>query len=136
METDDRVRLVLFLLRISVFIVMLVWTLDKFIMPDHAARVFGKFYLLPGLEAPVLYAIGTAQLIVICAFAIGLKKTLTTALVLAMHTVSTLSSYEQYVYVFQPKTSLLFWAAWPMLAACFALFYLRDLDTMASVDKS
>lgn len=27
------------------------------------------------------------------------------------------------------KSNILFFAAWPMLAACFALYYLRDLDT-------
>lgn len=136
METDRRIRLVLFLLRLSVFAVMLVWTLDKFIMPGHAAKVFAKFYFIPGLEANVMYAIGALELIIISSFLIGFKKTFSTGLVLALHTVSTLSSYAHYIHVFQPKTSLLFWAAWPMLAACFALFYLRDLDTMASIDKS
>jgi hypothetical protein len=29
--------------------------------------------------------------------------------------------------------NLLFFAAWPMLAACFALYLLRDLDTLGVV---
>lgn len=28
-----------------------------------------------------------------------------------------------------------FYTAWPMLAACFALYYLRDLDTRGTIDK-
>ncbi|MFM1815575.1 MAG: hypothetical protein RLZ98_2270 [Pseudomonadota bacterium] len=134
MHADDRIKLVLLLLRITVFAVMIVWTLDKFIAPDHAARVIGRFYLLPGLGALTLYAIGAVQLAIVVAFLIGFKKTASTGLVLAMHTVSTLSSFNQYFTVFQGG-NLLFWAAWPMLAACFALFYLHDLDTMWSVDK-
>ena len=73
-------------------------------------------------------------MIIVC-FLIGFQKALSTGLVLAMHTVSTLSTYHHYINVFQPKTTLLFWAAWPMLAACFALFYLRDQDTLASLNK-
>jgi len=49
--------------------------------------------------------------------------------VLLLHGVSTLSSFHQYRFPFENKTNLLFFAAWPMLAACFTLYYLRDLDT-------
>jgi len=48
-----------------------------------------------------------------------------------MHTVSTLSSYAQYL---DPFNNLLFFAAWPMLAACVALFLLRGHDTLLSWD--
>jgi len=33
-----------------------------------------------------------------------------------------------------PWQNLLFFAAWPMLAACVALYLLRDADTLLSVD--
>lgn len=46
--------------------------------------------------------------------------------VLILYSVSTLSSDGQYM---DPFNNLLFFAAWPMLAACFALYSLRDLDT-------
>lgn len=42
--------------------------------------------------------------------------------VLLLHGISTLSSYRQYL---DPFNNLLFFAAWPMLAACFALYLLR-----------
>ncbi len=74
----DRVRLPLFLLRAGVFIVMLMWTLDKFIHPGHAAGVFKKFYSIGGI----------------------------------------------------------FFAAWPMLAACITLYLLRDLDTLWAMQKT
>lgn len=32
------------LLRLGVFIVMLMWTLDKYVQPDHAGRVFEKLW--------------------------------------------------------------------------------------------
>jgi len=46
-----------------------------------------------------------------------------------MHAVSTLSSFPQYIDAFN---NLLFFAAWPMLAACIALFLLREHDTKLS----
>jgi len=48
-----------------------------------------------------------------------------------MHGISTLSSWPRYIAAFD---NLLFFAAWPMLAACVALFLLRDSDTLLSVD--
>jgi len=52
---------------------------------------------------------------------------------LVLHAVSTLSSFKQYLAPFDGP-NLLFFAAWPMLAACFALFILRDLDKKWSVE--
>lgn len=132
--SDRRIPLVLLLLRLSVFLVMLMWTLDKFVRPQHAAAVFENFYAIGGLGNTVIYAIGAVQLLVIIGFVLGYQKRWTYGAVLVFHAVSTLSSFRQY---FAPYTdsNLLFFAAWPMLAACFALFYLRDLDTMWVIDK-
>ena len=128
MKSKDRVPLALFTLRISVFLVMLMWTLDKLVDPGHAARVFEKFYNIGSFELYYFYVIGVAELILLLAFLVGYKKTLTYGLVLIFHAVSTFSSYEKYL---DPYTypNLLFFAAWPMLAACFVLFYLRAQDT-------
>jgi hypothetical protein len=54
-------------------------------------------------------------------------------LVFVLHGISTLSSYRQYL---DPFDNLLFFAAWPMLAACFALYSLRDLDTRWTLARS
>jgi putative oxidoreductase len=78
-------------MRLAVFLVMLMWTLDKFINPGHAGKIFGKFYFIAGLERTVL----------------------------ALHTVST----------------LLFFAAWPMLAGCLMLYLLRDEDVILSLNR-
>lgn len=49
----QRLRLSLLLLRLGVFVVMGVWTLDKFLNPAHTAAVFEHFYLIKGLSAGV-----------------------------------------------------------------------------------
>ena len=128
MKSRDRVPLALFTLRISIFVVMLMWTLDKLIDPDHAALVFEKFYQISGFEQVYFYIIGIAELALLLAFLVGYKKTISYGLVFIFHAISTLSSYNQYL---DPYTypNLLFFAAWPMLAACFTLYYLREYDT-------
>ena len=51
-HTSGRVPLVLLLLRLGVFIVMFIWTLDKFLKPEHASQVFAAFYGLSALGTP------------------------------------------------------------------------------------
>jgi putative oxidoreductase len=131
MTQERRLQMSLLLLRLGVFVVMLFWTLDKFVAPDHAAGVFEHFYQLEGMGPGALAAIGVVQLVVILGFVAGLFRTWTYGLVLAMHAISTFSSWPQYLAAFD---NLLFFAAWPMLAACIALFLLRDSDTMLSLD--
>ena len=129
--TDERLEISLFVLRLSVFSVMLVWTLDKFVNPGHAAAVYEHFYLIKGLAPVVMYGIGAIELVILAGFLLGVAKTWTYGAVLAFHAVSTLSSYKQYLDPFA-EMHLLFFAAWPMLAACFALFMLRDKDRLFS----
>ena len=130
MNDRDRVASALLPLRLGVFLVMLMWTLDKFVNAGHAGRIFENFYSIGGLEQTAFLAIGVAELALILAFVAGYQKRVTYGLVLILHGVSTLSSYRQYM---DPFNNLLFFAAWPMLAACFALYTLRDLDTKYTI---
>ncbi len=126
MNNRARVRLALLTLRVSIFTVMLVWTLDKFINPSHAASVYEHFYFIGGLGRKSFILIGALEFLLLFAFLAGYRKRLTYGLVLLLHAVSTFSSYRQYL---DPFENLLFFAALPMLAACFTLYYLRELDT-------
>ncbi len=122
----------LLLLRLGVLAVMIPWTIDKFVRPDHAAGVLGHFYGIEGAAATTVTGLGIAQTIVIVAFALGYAKRWSYGAVLVLHTLSTLSSYRKYLDPFGEGSNLLFFAAWPMLAACVALYLLREHDTLAS----
>lgn len=128
---EQRIRVSLLVLRIGIFVVMLMWTLDKFINPGHAGKVYEGFYGLSISGENAMAVIGSLELLVILAFVAGAFRRWTYGLVLILHGISTLSSWPQYL---APFDHLLFFAAWPMLAACIALYLLRDLDTLASVD--
>jgi putative oxidoreductase len=119
----------LLLLRIGVFFVMFMWSLDKLVNPAHAAAVFENFYYLAGMATAVLVTIGIVQLVLELGFLFGLYKFWTYGYVLIAHFVSTASSWQQYLSPLDPR-NMLFHAAIPMLAACVALFMLRDHDTM------
>ena len=132
MNTNNRLPLALLLLRLSVFVVMLVWAIDKFVRPEHAAVVYEHFYAISGMGNSAFYVIGALELLILIGFLIGFKKRYTYGAVLVFHAVSTLSAYNQYLNPFE-EVNLLFYAAWPMLAACFTLYYLRDSDTLLSI---
>ncbi len=132
MPVQKTVEFSLLLLRVSVFIVMAMWSLDKLLVPDHAAAVFENFYFITGIGASTLLVIGLAQLAIEVAFVLGLWKFWTYGFVLVTHAISTLSSWKQYL---DPFNNMLFLAAIPMLAACIALFLLRDQDRMFTLGR-
>lgn len=120
----------LLMLRLGVFVVMLMWTLDKFYNPAHTSKVFSGFYGIDWLSQNISYVIGAVELLLVLAFVAGLWRRWTYGAVLLIHGISTFSSYKMY---FSPFDNLLFFAAWPMLAACLALYWLRDWDTLCTV---
>lgn len=130
MTTDRRISVALLLLRLSVFLVMLMWTLDKFIRPEHAASVFENYYFVAGLGREITYILGAIELALLVGFVLGFVKRYTYGAVLVLHGISTISSFNHYIKPYAEGPHLLFFAAWPMLAACLTLYLLRDLDTL------
>jgi putative oxidoreductase len=113
---------------------MVMWTVDKFVNPAHAANIFDKFYAISGLGHQIVIAIAVAEMALLLMFFLGIKKTVSYGLVLCLHGASTLSSFNQYLSPFE-GAHLLFFAAWPMLAACITLFLFKDEDTLFQVDR-
>ena len=60
-DHDKKLQLSLLCLRLTVFLVMFMWTIDKFINPGHAAKVYESFYNIAGLEVVVMFAIGAIE---------------------------------------------------------------------------
>lgn len=129
---SNRVANALVMLRLGIFVVMFAWTLDKLVNPQHSSAIFERFYGISGMSGTAFTGIGIAQLILVLAFVTGYKKRFSYGAVLALHAVSTFSSWHKYI---DPFNNLLFFAAWPMLAACVALYYLRDMDTRWTIDN-
>lgn len=79
-----------------------------------------------------LVVLGAVELVIIVGFLVGWKKRLTYGGVLVLHAISTLSSYQTCLSPFEGP-NILFFAAWPMRAACIALYLLRERDTLLSM---
>jgi hypothetical protein len=132
-DIRNRLQWSLLSLRLGVFVVMLMWTIDKFVNPGHSIKIFEHFYAISGLGENVAYILGALQLVLVFAFVAGIKKRITYGLIFLLHGGSTLSAFAKY---FDAFNNLLFFAAWPMWAACFALYLLRDVDTKFTLGKA
>lgn len=135
-SADPRTALCLFLIRLGVFFVLFMWTMDKFIHPLQTSRILVGFYNiggadpllgLPQVSYGLVYALGAIELVVIFAFLLGVAKPFTYALVFVLHGLSTFAPWARYVEPWTAHT-LLFLAAFPMLGGCFALYFLREHD--------
>jgi putative oxidoreductase len=129
MAIQHRLPLSLLGLRLGVFVVMFFWTLDKFVRPEHASAVYKHFYGINLAQHEIMYGLAALEMILLAAFLFGIKRRFSYGLVLVLHGVSTLSSWQQYTHPFQ-ESNLLFFAAWPMLAACVMLYLMRDQDNL------
>ncbi|MGR2701308.1 hypothetical protein [Vibrio campbellii] len=123
-KVQQQLGIALLSLRLSIALVFIMWALDKVLVPEHAMKVFSGFYGLD-ISSSFSVALGIAQLVFIGVFLAGLWKNLTYLAILVLHAGSTFSSFAKYL---DPFNNLLFFAAWPMLAACFALYLLREHD--------
>lgn len=129
-----RLAISLLLLRWGVVALLAPWIVDKFRNPAHGITVLQHFYGIGGIAETLVHAIGVAQILIVACFALGIARRWSYGLVLLMHAGSTLSSWRQYVDPFE-GANLLFFAAWPALAACIALYLLREYDTLGTFGR-
>ena len=125
-------KISLFLLRLGVLVVFFMWTIDKFINPAHTAAVFSNFYHIEGLSTVMVYIVGGVQVLILLAFFFGFFKRFSYGLLFLMHLVSTLSTFSRYLDPWATP-NLLFFTAWPMLAALADLFLMRNEDTLFNI---
>lgn len=136
MPRDTKLEVSLLIMRLTFAAFILVWAVDKVIVPEHAKKVFANYYFTD-LPAEPFIIIGIVQIIFIGGFAIGFMRLWTYGAMLLMHGVSTLSTFGKLAEPWDAgPRGLLFWAAVPTLGAIIALFVLRDRDRLLSVDAA
>lgn len=123
-KAQKHLALGLLSLRLSIGLVFLVWAFDKIIKPEHSLGVFSHFY---GIDITTGFAmlLGFLQIVFVIIFMLGMFRHWTYMAILVLHAGSTFSSFAKYL---DPFNNLLFFAAWPMLAACLMLYLMRDYD--------
>ncbi|MEP1444067.1 MAG: hypothetical protein ABJK39_13745 [Hyphomicrobiales bacterium] len=142
MSNDRSTEMALFSLRLTIFILMIVWAALKIAAPGSYAGVgdnpgiFQKFYGV-GVGGQIVLALGIAQVVFLLAYLAGLFKTITVGGVLLMNLASLVVSWDKIVFPFAnpEKPTLLFVAAVPVFGASLAHFLMRKKDTFLSIGK-
>lgn len=117
-------------LRASLGIFLALWGADKLVAPADTIKIFEHFYKMQ-LDASVATIVGIAEVCLGLAIAGGFFRTFSYGLGLALHLISTLSSWQQLLDPWgkiwnQGKNSHLFLASIPVLAAFVVLFMNRS----------
>ena len=124
-------RWALAVLRVSLGVFLLLWGVEKFMIPDVTVRIWSGFYKV-GLAAALVPLVGTLESALGLAITMGLWRRATYGLAALVHAVSVLSSWRQLIDPWGLRSggspNHLFLAGIPVLAGFMALYVLRDRD--------
>jgi len=121
----------LLVLRLGLGVFLLLWSIDKMVAPAQTVKIFEVFYKVP-LATDLAPAVGVVEALLSLGLLAGAWRTWTYGAALAIHAISTLSTWERLISPFGGNH--LFIAAIPVLAAFVALFMLRRQDVLWSWD--
>ncbi len=131
-QPDQRkIALALSILRISLGVFLLIWSLEKFFLPQSTVGIWKGFYLI-SIGESMPYIIGTLETILSIAIIVGFMRTWSYGLGLAINLVSVLSTWKRLIdpwgLIFETRNNHLFLAGIPLVAGFIVLFMLRDAD--------
>ncbi len=131
-QPDQRkIALALAILRISLGVFLLVWSVEKFFLPQATIGIWKGFYLI-SIGESMPYIIGTVETILSIAIIVGFMRTWSYGLGLAINLVSVLSTWKRLIdpwgLIFETGNNHLFLAGVPLVAGFIVLFMLRNAD--------
>lgn len=132
MKNEQKLQISLAILRISIGLFFLIWSVEKILKPEVTQKIFKTFYFIENLPISASYILGIFQTLIVLVFMAGLLKTWSYGALLGMHSVSVLSTYQRLLNPYEGSNHL-FWAAVPALGALITLFLLRDSDRFLTV---
>lgn len=124
----------LFLLRLSIAYLMLIWGVDKVVNPEHAVAVSDGFYLGLFSSAALLQAFGVLQMAAGLAFAAGLGRRWLYPLMAAIAGATLLGVWRSVVDPwgwYLEGANALFYPSAVIFAAVLVLWAFRDEDRIA-----
>lgn len=131
-DLKNRLRIPLFLLRLTVGLFLLQWSLEKIIRPDKTLGIFDHFYNID-LSVSFSQVLGGAELLLVAAILTGFKRRIVYGIAFVLHLGSTVSTWPQLIDPYSGGNHL-FAAAVPLLAALWLLFRLAEYDDFLSLD--
>ncbi len=125
-------RWALAVLRVSLGVFLLLWGVEKFVIPTTTVRIWDKFYGV-GLAASLVPLVGAVESVLALAIVVGLWRRVSYGLGLLLHAVSVLSSWRQLIDPWGLRSggspNHLFLAGVPVLAGFVALYLMRARDS-------
>jgi uncharacterized membrane protein YphA (DoxX/SURF4 family) len=123
----EAVSRALLALRITLGLFLLQWGVEKFVVPQSTASIWGYFY---GLNIPQTlgYVFGAVEIAIAACLFLGQFRTAAYGAALALHAVSVLVSWRELLDPWGDPMNHLFIASVPVLGALVALFLLRHWD--------
>jgi uncharacterized membrane protein YphA (DoxX/SURF4 family) len=126
---DKRAAAALLILRFFLALFLILWSIEKLILPEAATRIAQNFY---GVSLPpaASYALGVAELLISLGLLFGAWRTISYGLALLIHTVTVIVSWRQLLDPWGlAKVGTHIWiSTWPTWGAFAALFLMRDRD--------
>jgi len=125
-------RLALAVLRVSLGVFLLLWGLEKFVIPAATVRIWSAFYGVT-LGAALVPMVGALESALALAITVGLWRRVSYGLGLLLHAVSVFASWRQLIDPWGLRSggspNHLFLAGVPVLAAFLVLYLMRAVDT-------
>ena len=142
-ENEDfrkRLSFSLLLCRLGTVFIFGIWAYGTIIRPEIASGQLGKIYYIKGLPAGVMMSLGVLQLAIALAVLLGLFKTFTRGILLALSVLGVIMPTFLVGYVvstigLKPHPDILYWAGFCVLACAFMTYWLRDEDTLFTLGK-
>lgn len=125
-------RWALAVLRVSLGVFLLLWGLEKFVIPGTTVRIWSTFYGV-SLGAALVPVVGALETALALAITVGFWRRVTYGLGLLLHAASVFASWRQLIDPWGLRSggspNHLFLAGVPVLAAFLVLYLMRAGDT-------
>ncbi len=128
---QGRLATALLILRLSLGVFLLLWALEKFILPQTTAEIWASFYKIP-ISSAIITILAILQTLLAIAFIVGFLRSITYGIALGINAITFISTWRQ---LFDPwglasgaSVNHLFLAGIPVLAGFIALYILHPWD--------
>lgn len=91
---QNRFSIALLILRLSLGIFLLLWALEKFILPQTTEQIWSNFYKIP-ISGAVVTILAILQTILAIALIVGFWRSITYGIALGINAVTFISTWEQ-----------------------------------------
>ena len=126
-----RLSAALLILRLSLGLFLLLWALEKFILPETTQQIWASFYQIP-ISGTIVTILAIVQTVLAIALIVGFLRHITYGIALGINAITFISTWRQLLdpwgLASGDAVNHLFLAGIPVLAGFIALYILHPWD--------